>query len=797
MTLFSLPRIAKRLCALLATVAAVWVPLCGAPVDAARARAIAASRLGGAVEPCTTVAVAQRAPGAAMPYYVFNAATGRGYAIVAGDDRAPAVLAYSPGGTINAADVPPALQELLDDYAEQMAALDAGARPARLLAQPAIAPMVTSHWGQGSPFNHLLPYYQGKRSVTGCVATAMAQVMYYHQWPARPTQAIPAYTSNGTDMPELAVKNFNWTAMTDVYYQGDTTTTAGAAVATLMLYCGQAVGMSYNSTASSASTNKVPYALSTYFGYKASSQYVRRANYTNEGWEQLLHSELAAGRPVVYAGNKKSGGHAFVCDGCDGEGRFHINWGWNSQSDGYFVLSVLNPGAEGIGSANGSYGYVYRQGMAIGLEPGTEASTPVMTSTDVKLNTTSTTLTRSYSTSKFYLSVYTGCFYNMTSQPASFSYGWGFYDSSGKLLDKIYTLNTTDLKPNYYAGSTTATRTLSFGANKTSGTYYLKPICTVYLKDNWVPCLGADMNYVKVVINSDTKCTITGYGTMATPEYAVDDVAFQGTLRAGKPVNVALTLTNNGNSTNDLVYMYVDGTFMATALSTLGMGETGTLPYRFTPTEAGTKTLTFSLNSDGSAPIATRTLAIAAMPEASLTVTAQVLDVIDQENRIVGSDRFSVLATIENTGTTDYDEDFSMRLYRVTNQETVTGTVVRTQTVPLQLAAGATTTLRFDFDDLLDGVKYFGWLYYYSAGELTAGCGTKAYTFSWREPAAGYRPGDVNGDGTVDVEDVNCLINIIVAGHDPEQYGGRAEVDGAPGIDVGDVNAAINLVVAQ
>ena len=802
MTIANPISIAKRL-AVLVAVASVVIPLRSAPIDASLANRIATSRLGTTVTECVTAARAQRAPGAALPYYVFNAAANRpGYVIVAGDDRVPAVLAYSATGRFDSDAVPAAMQDMLDDYAEQMAALDLSPAPSvhSAVARAAIAPMVTAHWGQGSPYNHLLPFENGARAVTGCVATAMAQVMHYYQWPAKSTKAIPAYTtSGGISMPELAVKSFDWNTMKTFYHQGDTTSAAGNAVATLMLYCGQAVGMNFKSSTSSAATNKVPFALSTYFGYKASSQYVRRSSYTADDWEQLLYDELAAGRPVVYAGNKKSAGHALVCDGCDNEGRFHINWGWNSQSDGYFVLNVLNPSAEGIGAAAGSYGYVYRQGMAIGIEPGTEASTPVLTSTNVNLSTNTTTVTRSYSTSKFYVEVYSGCFYNMTSQPASFSYGWGLFDANDNLLEKIYTLNVTDLKPNYYVGSSTTTRSLGFGANKTSGTYYLKPICTEYLKDNWVPCLGADVNYVKVVINSATECAITGYGSMATPDYSVDGVTCQGTLRAGKPVNVALTLTNNGHSLNDLVYLYVDGTFAATALSTLNQGETGALTYRYTPTEAKTYTLTFSLNDDGSDPIATHTLTIDAMPEASLAVTAQVLNVIDAEQRIVEGSGFSVLATIENTGTNDYDEDFAMRLYRVTNLESVTGTTVRTLSVPLQLAAGQTTTLRFDFDDLIDGAKYFAWLYYYSAGTLTTACGTRAYTFVWRDTTQGdeYALGDVNADGTVDIEDVNCLINIILNGTDPADYGNRADIDGTPGIDVGDVNAVINIILGS
>lgn len=774
------------LLAMLMAVCAVGVAW-SAPIDAARARTIAS----GYVSSPVPAAMSSRhaAPGVPAPFHVFNAANQRGFVIVAGDDRVPAVLAHSNHGIFDASQMPPAMQALLDGYAEQMAALDSGARPARLTPRSAVAPLLTSHWGQGSPFNINLPWVSGNRAVTGCVATAMAQIMHYHQWPARPTTTIPSYTTstNAIFMLKLEPVDFDWEAMHDMYYTNDTTSVSARAVATLMQYCDQALSMDFLKTTSNASTALIPFALATYFGYKATAHYVSRLGYSTADWEQMLHDELTAGRPVAYAGNKSSGGHSFVCDGCDDQGRFHINWGWNSQSDGYFVLSVLNPSAQGIGSTAGAYGYIYNQAMAIGLEPGTEqAGEPIMTSTRLTLGEVSTT--RSYNSGNFTARV-SNRFFNYTSQVASFDFGWGFFDADGKLLDKLYTSYVTNLKVGNYVS--TNSRILSFGANRTSGTYYIKPICSVRDANNWQLCIGADESYIKVVINAN-RCTITGYGTAAESSYTVQDITFAGTLHQGKAVNVTATVTNNGPSRYDLIYLLVDGTFTSAAQPEMEPGETGEIHFRFVPTEAGRKTITLALNDDGTRQLASRTLTITPMDTAHLDATLRVLNVTDAENRIVTSNRFAVQATVTNTGMNAYDEDISVRLFRVTYGNY--GTSIHTKSTHVQLQPGDSIDLSFDFDELSFGHRYFAWIYYFSGGELVSARGTSIYTVLQPEEEP-ILLGDINGDGVVDVADVNAVVSLVLAGENA--YDPRADIDGNQQIDVTDINALINIILTQ
>ncbi len=670
-------------------------------------------------------------------YYVLNNGAGRGYVIVAGDDRVPAVLGYSDRGSFDAQDIPAAMQEWLDGYATQIAAITSGAKAEQRSGstREAIEPLLGVSWGQGMPYNVLLPHINGSSNAhayVGCVAVAMAQIMSYWQYPARVTKTLPGYTSYAgrtyeAVMPSLSPIDFDWDHMQPTYYTNDSTSTECMAVADLMRYSTTALQSSFGLTATNSYTRKIPATLIEFFGYKNSAQYVYRENFSTEGWENVIYAELAAGRPVAYGGNKQSAGHAFVCDGYDGEGRFHINWGWAGKSNGYFLLNLLNPSDEGIGSAAGAYGYVKGQGAGIGIEPDLDGTSGEAAFSFEELSISSLVTTRSAASSNFAVSV-SGKFVNNTNVTSQFRQGWGLYSQEGELLDVLFIRYTTSPLGNGEYVSVSA-RTLNFGAGLTSGTYRILPIYSIYPTEDYKPCIGSDVNYIEVTIGGTYSCTIKGYGTAgSTTKYTVNSCTTEGTLHHGKPVTVTLNLQNAGTSTNDLIYMFVDGTFNAMGLANIGAGESGDLVYRFTPTTTGNKTLTFSLNESGSSPFYTHKVNVTAMPAATLDVSYRIQGITDEENRIIDADHYSIIVDVTNTGTATYDEDFSVRLYRINNSDTNVGTELQNQTQPLVLAPGESTSLQFDFDhDLVDGWRYFCYLYYYSNGE-PVGTGTRWYT---------------------------------------------------------------------
>ena len=669
-------------------------------------------------------------------FYVFNSAVAdKGFVIVAGDDRLPAVLGYSDCGSFDADNVPPAMQEWLDSYAAQAEAIAAGAAPeVRTADRDAIEPMLPVHWGQGLPYNVLLPHINGSsndHAYVGCVAVAMAQIMAYWQYPARPTTTIPSYVSNSgktyqVTMPALSPIDFDWENMHDTYYSNDSTSTACMAVAKLMLYSTTAMKSNFGLTSTGGYTRNIPDRLITYFGYKNSARYIYRKDFSTQSWEDRIYAELEAGRPVAYGGNKQSAGHAFVCDGYDGEGRFHINWGWAGKSNGYFLLNLLNPSDEGIGSAAGTYGYVLGQGAAIGIEPGGDGDEGEAAFTFDELTINSTNTTRSAASSNFLVKV-SGKFVNNTYVSSQFRQGWGLYNLDGELISVLFTRYTTSAVGNGEYISVSS-RELSFGAGITSGTYRIKPIYSIYPDEDYKPCIGSDVNYIEVTFGGSYSCTIKGYGTAgSTTGYTVNSCTLDGTMNHGKPVTVTLNVTNTGTTTNDMIYMFVGGEFTAMGLAGIAPGESGDLVFRFTPATAGTKTLYFSLNENNSTYFYSKNITINTMPSADLDVSYRILNITDSVNHVITADRYSIIADITNNGTSAYNEDFSVRLYRINNDETNVGTELLSQTQPLHLAAGQSTSLQFDFDrDLIDGWKYFCYLYYYSAGE-TVGKSTRWY----------------------------------------------------------------------
>ncbi|MBQ7443525.1 MAG: C10 family peptidase [Bacteroidaceae bacterium] len=313
-------------------------------------------------------------------YYVFSRGAGQGYVIVSADDQTDPVLGYTDAGDFDYAALPDNMRSWLDDCEAQLMDLrrvsltgaDGRARAPRRAAavptHPAIPALMTSKWNQGSPYNNECPLYtDNKRCVTGCVATAMAQVMYYQRAKsvAATTKAIPSYNTGEMQVKGIAKgAPLDWDNMRD---DGGSTAAQHLAVAQLMHYCGVSVEMGYTSSSSGAYSSMVGDALKNYFGYGSSVQYVGRYGYSNIEWDALLYNELAHDRPLYLSGANSQAGHAFVCDGYDGKRNFHINWGWGGQSDGYYLLSKLTPGSQGIGGS--SDGYNDYQEAVIGIVP--------------------------------------------------------------------------------------------------------------------------------------------------------------------------------------------------------------------------------------------------------------------------------------------------------------------------------------------------------------------------------------------------------------------------------------------
>jgi len=312
-------------------------------------------------------------------YYIFNYPNEQGYTIVSGDDQMPEVVGYTTNGTFDAETAPDGLIYYLEQYEATLDAVKAGDAQTnanvKLLTDRRkagsilpISPLVKTKWNQMEPFNNLCPLYNDEdRSATGCVATAMAQIInYYHTSGQALEKTIPSHRS---DISDIIPTTYDWANMKNEYISGSYTDEEATAVATLMLHCGIAVRMSYGSS-SGSSISSAYSALKEYFNADSHSLLIYRSDYALAQWLTILDNELNASRAIYLSGQSYRGsGHAFICDGRDNKGYYHINWGWGGMSDGYFDITILSPSEQGTGGSSYGTGFGSNVAAIIGLAP--------------------------------------------------------------------------------------------------------------------------------------------------------------------------------------------------------------------------------------------------------------------------------------------------------------------------------------------------------------------------------------------------------------------------------------------
>ena len=421
----------------------------------------------------------QKTNGIDPAYYVIENGTNKGYTIVSADDRLPEIVGYAKQGNYTEDTLPEAYVEFITAYQKFVEEVKAGnphalrtAAEAKALresasyTQPTVAPLLGNiQWNQGDPYNRMCPEYDGvNKAVTGCVATAMAQVMGYWKYPSQLQADIPGYTTGtyNINVPGISKDTdgtYDWDNILPQYKSGNFNDDQANAVAKLMHHCGVAVQMNYGPS-SGAFVN--PERLSKYFGYdKDFMVKVRRESYSMQEWNTLIDNELKAKRPVLYSGQSSDGGHQFVCDGSDGKGLYHINWGWGGYQDGYFDITILNPAKGGIGSGNAPDGYNQGSDMIIGIMPDNgQEDIPLVTlkpiyatgiSTDTKITITQDT--RTSATDNFKIEFY-NYFTNRAPKKFSGYCGWGIKAADGSMKLITNTSKVQNLQQDYWFPNT-------------------------------------------------------------------------------------------------------------------------------------------------------------------------------------------------------------------------------------------------------------------------------------------------------------------------------------------------------
>lgn len=319
--------------------------------------------------------------------YVFN--SDNSYVVVSGDDRTIPVLGWSDEGKYDAQKANPAVDQWLDYYKHEIQSLDGDVTPVNeLTSWGNIEPIVPYRWDQPAPYNKLVPKdaRDGKPSLAGCPSVSLAQVLATLKYPSGMMQrGIPAqdvYEYDDDDklvfkqhLDALPATSFKWDILKREYKATDTGESVDE-VAKLIQYCGYALGTTYTSSLSGAQSLSTYNATYLFFGYDSKIAY--RSGYMKEKWENLIYSELKAGRPVIHdaskAENGKNSGHSFIIDGYK-DGYYHVNWGWGGYQDGYFMLSVLNSDYPEEKGASVTSGYNMICSVIYNLKPASSTNT--------------------------------------------------------------------------------------------------------------------------------------------------------------------------------------------------------------------------------------------------------------------------------------------------------------------------------------------------------------------------------------------------------------------------------------
>lgn len=302
-------------------------------------------------------------------FYVFSLQNAdNGFVIVAADDRVKPIIGWSGADRFDAEEMPPQLVAYLHQYDSLYAEMQAGnTKLATTLGGAAVEPLITTQWNQEEPYDMFTPVYSdGTHAPTGCVATAMAQVMNYHKYPAKGYGSIEGWYYDERNV-NLEESRYDWANMRNTYRQGEYTEQEGEAVARLMYDVGRAVDMMYDKYQSGAYDARIPGALYRHFNYDGDAKCKFREYFTSQSWIDMIRESLLRNEPLIYGGVGQAG-HEFVCDGIDSDDYLHINWGWGGSCDGYFDLNAFAPASPGTGGGDGNY---YRQHTIIlNVRPG-------------------------------------------------------------------------------------------------------------------------------------------------------------------------------------------------------------------------------------------------------------------------------------------------------------------------------------------------------------------------------------------------------------------------------------------
>ena len=491
------------------------------------------------------------------PFYLFNTEDNQGFVIVSGDDRTEEILGYSDLGNIDLDNIPDNMKALFDIYRKEIKSLENKSTTKNVVrpTRNAVAPLIQTQWGQGSPYNLMCPEISGQHAVTGCGPTAIAQVLYHYKLPKTENPPLDGYGL----VSEFPATTFNWENMRSDYKYGHFSESEAMAVAELMRYVGQKLQVGYGLNGTSLwevfscwftpSTSKSNKVLSLFrdFGYNPNMAGIERRYTTRSYWEDAIYNEVYEGRPVLIGAL----GHEFVCDGYDGKGYFHLNWGWEGINDGYYLLTTIDSYEQNL-SNNGNQLFIDNQTAYIGIRPSKEDDTYNYKILEGKgwlpvknyYRNTTNHIFENVNFNMFFIN-FSDFLFNGDIGVGLFKDGCEISNIDRILSTEPFSINSFDVIEKNYS--------MDFDADIPNGSYVLLPIFKKKDDNEW---RIASPNYYYLDISDEL---LSIYQT--TPEWpksqlVINDVLFDDILVKGEPCTIQIDFTNKNNDNYNRVWIY-------------------------------------------------------------------------------------------------------------------------------------------------------------------------------------------------------------------------------------------------
>ena len=646
-------------------------------------------------------------------YYVFNLSDDNGFVIVSGNDDCPSILGYTDQGSFDPANVPDGLAFMLNMYEEQIKGIEnyaqkqevahqeesAAPRRSMSLARHYICPLDSFFLFSTPPYNYFCPAdSSGTHEVSGCVATAMIQVMAYWQYPSK-TTAIPGYLSDPYVIEDIPSQPIDWPNVLRNYsfkYYYNTPDEQIDAIASLAYRASVSVKNDFGTGTGASVSNVIP-AMVNYFGYSPDIQMAELVDMGMNKTEDIIYNELVQERPVMMGGLRHSvdplsprGAHMWVVDGYEQDDLFHFNWGWNGHMNGYFRIAAISPYHHEM-----VWNYMNSLFMFYNIKPaGVDSNAQPEDTYTKRLRNANITATYN-ATRNFTITVQ-----NILSQRTTFDQGLKVFDANGQYIETIQGESVT-LDPDETASFTYAPTLSTY----TPGHYYLYPVSRVSGQEKWEDDECYSLNaYIDANLTSNKSVYYSLVKALTINSIERED---HGPIYVGAPQILKVNVTNNTNEKfGRWINLYANSDLVQVRGGHIPAHATTDLYFGYEPTEPGTAHLSFALARSGGAQILTsydmEVNPYITYGPLDMEVTAENTDAAN--DTLIYGNTFRVKVKVTNRGTVDYHDYINFILRYNIQLDTAKPLV--------DIPAGETRTFEYEFVGLEQGNKYRFTTYY-------------------------------------------------------------------------------------